>query len=729
MTTIFNASRSPSESSVPAATPKAENTPVGDERSCKPFAAEATLVLLSNVQSLLQQELSRGLLEDGIALSELRSPAPLSRSVQSRPALILSLSTEEADATEHHRHAGCVAAECDAAWIAVSRIHRRFLLVGPPLFKSSKPCYACVSACADAWLQGHVPPAEDALLPESAQAAFATAVISDAVTQALAALPGDWSIAGEPEVLLYDLQDLSSTSLLVGRVPGCSICWPSKMPGDLNGERRVALPALFEECSRIRLTGRAIESTGLPKQFAKNTQASRARSYPNSLRVPLPPWPVLYRERNVLTKGEFRLQELSALLFLTFGRWNEADARRPDRVLPSAGNLSSPGAFLVVRNVAGLKSGVYYYLEASHELARIESAGTGTVEDLLSGLCVSPDSGFPDALLVMVGSYARIGVKYGALAYRLVHFDSGLFVAHLRTAAHSLSLTVHEMDSWPDKTLAERLAIDTQKSPITAAIAFSGRNLLQPRISTPAEACEVIGGFTSFFHHEARSAADLAQQIHYLSRAELLFNWKGVRVQSSSGFVVEEQAIPPLDYSYMELWNQLLTRQSVRSFEDTLVAPPVMAAILRRVSDLAHSRAKTPFVTVLATLRSGSAAQPEWQTFDLSRGGHITTYGAAAVSSSLDELFVHPPPAKAPLLFWLCGDVRHGAWQYRRMLLEAGQQAYDLMQEAACYGLQGVFVGGIWPKRIGSKLGLRFCDESPLLAFACGLPQLCSRGE
>jgi SagB-type dehydrogenase family enzyme len=581
-------------------------------------------------------------------------------------------------------------------------------------------------ACANAGLQNHLVSEKEKILPEPLKVAFAASVISGAVSEGLEVLHRGREGGGQPTTLLYDLHELSSTSLLVGRVPECPACWPASTLSVPNSARRIAIPALFEECSRSRTAATFSEGTELPSQSIKSSQACRTRTYPNSLKVPLPPWPVLYREREVPPKGVLRVREISSLLFLAFGRWNRANSKQPDRVLPSAGNLGSPAAFLIARNVDGLEAGAYFYLEASHELARIESAAMGSLEDIFSGLHVGADSDLPDALLVMIGDYARIGVKYGAFGYRLVHFDSGIFVAHLRTIAHSLLLTTHEMSSWPERMLTQRLAIDPEESPITATIAFSAYDHKRLRQSTPPVGTQVKESAPpSFLPPEIGSAADLARHIERMSLRERLPNWGPVRSHGSSGSLEEKSS---LFLSHAELWNHLLMRQSVRNFEDKPIAPSVMADILRRTRKLARLRDQYPLAKVLATLRSGCGTQPTWQTFDLSKDERVVAYRNAAYHGGLDEVFVHPPPAKAPLIFWLCGDVRKDAWLYKRMLLEAGQQSYDLMQEAFYCGLEGVLVGGIWPRKASSVLGLHYCDESPLLAFACGLA-LSARGE
>jgi hypothetical protein len=333
----------------------------------------------------------------------------------------------------------------------------------------------------------------------------------------------------------------------------------------------------------------------------------------------------------------------------------------------------------------------------------------------------------------MIGSYARIGVKYGAFAYRLTHFDSGLFLAHLRAVARSLCLTVNVMNSWPESMLAERLAIDSEETSITGAVGFSVFDPTTPfcKPEPRIEECESGCGPFPPLEDEGGSPIIVARHIHRMSLRELpSSDWKGVYADTESGsFEEEETGNPHFPYSRAELWNQLVTRQSVRDFDDKLVDAAVMASILRSVRDSARRRSEVPLVKVLATLRSGSLSRPTWQTYDLSSDNRTVLYGVAAVSGPLDALFVHPHAAKAPLLFWLCGDVRHGAWKYRYMLLETGQQAYALMQEASCFGLQGHLVGGIWPKRVASKLGLRYCDESALLAFACGLPHPAYTGE
>lgn len=703
-----------------------------DDPNYTPYRTGARILLFADTPSIIQRELLRGLQDNGFMLCEMPDSTHATGGIRPQPNIVLSFSTGDLDAREHHHRVERIAAKYNSAWMLTAQMHSRFLLVGPLLSIDSMPCYACVWAYASAWLQSCAPKPDEITLPEQVLAAFAAGVICDAIAGNLSASQRESSAAGEAAIVLYDLHTLSSHNVLVGRIPECPVCWPALAPRIPANRCDVALPALFEECSRSRTRDNSAEGVALPMSLTRNPHASHARAYQHSRKVPVPTRSMLYRNRNRASKGEFRFQELAELLFLTFGRWNNVHAKRPDRVLPSAGNLGSPGAFLIIRNVAGVEPGVYFYLEASHELARVDCSATRTVGDLFAGFSTGLSSALPDALLIMIGSYARIGVKYGAFAYRLTHFDSGLFLAHLRTVARSLSITVHEVSNWPDSMLTERLAINPEETPITAVIGFSAFDPMTPfsKRQSPAEELKSDGIPSLPLEREGCSPIVVARHIHCMSVRELPLDWRGVNAKTESGLFEEESnGIPQFPYSRAELWNQLVTRQSVREFDDIPVDATATAAILRAVRSSALTRTGAPFVKVLATLRNGSGAGSTWQTYDLSNDGRVFGYSATRRTGPLDKLFVHPHAAKAPLLFWFCGDVRHGAWQYRQMLLETGRQAYALMQEASCFSLQGHFVGGIWPQRVATTLGLRFCDETPLLAFACGLPQPAYKGE
>jgi SagB-type dehydrogenase family enzyme len=724
-----------------AATCETEASPIGadtmdtlDEHGPSPSTVEANILVFSDAQSSLQRELSRMLNAQRFRVMEFCELTAVERPLPSRPALVLSLSIADNGALEHHHKAVSAAAEYGCPWMAAVLIHSQFLLVAPLLSIDSKPCYPCVWACVNRWLkEGAKRSPGNYIALDPTQAAFAAGVIIDAVEASLPSSQQNSGVAGEQPTVLYDLYELSSENPLLGRVPGCPVCWPLRKAAASSSQRRIYLPALFEECSRSREVSYTEAGAGLPKKFTGNPRAAQTRSYPNSRKISLPVSSNLYRERSISreSEGELRLQELAEILFLTFGRWNEANAVHPDRVLPSAGNLGSPQAFIVARDIRGLEQGLYFYLEANHSLARIESARLDAVSEILRGFCATSTSKLPDALLILVGSYARISAKYGAFAYRLAHFDSGICVAHLRTAARALSLTIHEMNAWPNRMLEKALAIDGEESPIMAVVGLGVCDPLEPPLShSPIKEYDPGKYYEELLQEHEMSSATLARKIQELSQRELPLTWEGVQIQTRSWlFDEEETGEPTFQNSRTELWSQLQTRRSVRYYEDTPVASIKMANILQKTRNSARLRADVQLVKVAATLRTGTQAQPEWQTYELSDDGHVVCYTDAAIRGSLDALFVHKPAACAPLLFWLCGDVRCVAWRYRRILLEAGQQAWDLIYEASCFGLQGHLVGGLWPKRVASALGLRFCDETPLLAFACGLPKLSHHGD
>ncbi|WP_026910301.1 nitroreductase family protein [Patulibacter minatonensis] len=167
------------------------------------------------------------------------------------------------------------------------------------------------------------------------------------------------------------------------------------------------------------------------------------------------------------------LTPLAHVLQYAFGR-RDPDAPPEGKVArwaPTGGNLGSPNAYLVARDVDGLEPAAYFYDPAAHELVTLPGAG-GTplaVHDAHGALGLE-DPG--PALLVLTGAVGRVVSKYGAFAYKIVHLDAGAALAQLRFAGHAHGVVARPLARWDDEALGEALGITVDGEPVTAVVAL-----------------------------------------------------------------------------------------------------------------------------------------------------------------------------------------------------------------------------------------------------------------
>jgi hypothetical protein len=98
-------------------------------------------------------------------------------------------------------------------------------------------------------------------------------------------------------------------------------------------------------------------------------------------------------------------------------------------------------------------------------------------------------------------------------------------------------------------------------------------------------------------------------------------------------------------------------------------------------------------------------------------------------AGDLDRLFTQRESFKAPVQFWIVGDLasaceQNAAWRHRHLLLSAGLLAHRVSCAAAAAGLAGCIVAGSNPAGVRSVLGLDGWSRTALVAYIAGYPAL-----
>lgn len=146
----------------------------------------------------------------------------------------------------------------------------------------------------------------------------------------------------------------------------------------------------------------------------------------------------------------------------TVGRRPETEAtdKHVQRYAPTGGNLGSPQAYLVARDVPGLRPGVYGYQAAKNSLARLT---------WLSGQEQGLDGTAP-ATVILTGGLAKVGGKYGPFAWRIVHLDAGAATAQMMMLADHHRVNLALAPTWDDDRILDSLSLDDREEVITAVI-------------------------------------------------------------------------------------------------------------------------------------------------------------------------------------------------------------------------------------------------------------------
>jgi SagB-type dehydrogenase family enzyme len=136
---------------------------------------------------------------------------------------------------------------------------------------------------------------------------------------------------------------------------------------------------------------------------------------------------------------------------------------KPSRWAPTGGNLGSPTLLLLIRDVPSLVPGVYAYQPVGHELVLLRR-----------GLPAGWERRSEPVTVVFTGALFRVARKYRTFAYRIVHLDAGVALAHVQLVARRWGISVVNETAWPDADLRRALNLSFDTDTITAVLALGG---------------------------------------------------------------------------------------------------------------------------------------------------------------------------------------------------------------------------------------------------------------
>jgi len=132
------------------------------------------------------------------------------------------------------------------------------------------------------------------------------------------------------------------------------------------------------------------------------------------------------------------------------------------RTAPSAGATHPLTVYVVVRNVAGVESGIYVYLQHNHSL-RLRQHGEFAAQ--LTAAALNQDSiAQAPVNFVLVAEYARTTGRYGERGRRYVYMEVGHATQNLLLQAEVLGLDTVAIGAFHDDRVAAVLG--TQLAPL-----------------------------------------------------------------------------------------------------------------------------------------------------------------------------------------------------------------------------------------------------------------------
>lgn len=188
------------------------------------------------------------------------------------------------------------------------------------------------------------------------------------------------------------------------------------------------LPFERDAAKEFRGLIRLAKSRPIPKPLKRYPKAQRVKLPPANLDSDFPRVLVERRTWRKFSKRPVSLTLLGDLLGLTWGirRWVKIPkiGSVAAKTSPSGGALHPIEAYVLVRNVKGLRPGIYHYDAASHHLERLRrGANSRQITDYLANQYWYGGAAF---VVFMTAVFARTRWKYDyARAYRAVLIEAG----------------------------------------------------------------------------------------------------------------------------------------------------------------------------------------------------------------------------------------------------------------------------------------------------------------
>jgi SagB-type dehydrogenase family enzyme len=218
--------------------------------------------------------------------------------------------------------------------------------------------------------------------------------------------------------------------------------------------------------------GEPLAGKVLRARLRTRPQPPRSKSYPAHVTVPLPDIGsdgsfarVLLERRTWRRFGDDGItrQQLATIMGLSFGvqKWMDQQAlgRAMLRTSPSGGARHPIEAYVVARNVQGVREGLYHYSPDGHRLTLLRRGTAGTrIARYLPGQEFFASA---SVLVLMTAVFGRTEWQYPfPRAYRVVHLEAGHFCQTFCLVATALGLAPFCTAALADSAIERDLEID-----------------------------------------------------------------------------------------------------------------------------------------------------------------------------------------------------------------------------------------------------------------------------
>jgi len=460
------------------------------------------------------------------------------------------------------------------------------------------------------------------------------------------------------------------------------------------------------------------------------------RSYPGAETVALPGTRTLTRPAvdaiaqapaAATSAAPLDLDLLGAILFLTGG---------VTRARPSGGDIRAPAAagalypnelYVVTGNLPALTAGVYHYEPQDQRLSRLRD---GDWRGVLAEAADDPEVRRAPATIILTGILWRSAWKYRERAYRHLHWDGGMMLAHVLAAAQAVDLPAVVLGAFIDEPVDRLVGADSVHEGALALVrlgapgapAFgSGTAAIELLPFTPTPLSREPIDYPEALRYHAASKLETAKAVEGIRAARLE---EGVPSLASGPLL-----LPAPARSDTSLDAVVRRRSSTRHF----IQHPITAAELSAVLTLPTRGAPADFLREQATLIetyvivNAVEGIPSGSYYYRRDAQQLELLHAGDFRTTVGFLCLEQPLARdaSAVLFYLADlprtRVAFGERGDRLAELEAGLQAGRTY--LAAYSVRRGATGlTFFDDEVTRFFSPRAAGQAPLLVVAVGVP-------
>jgi SagB-type dehydrogenase family enzyme len=260
------------------------------------------------------------------------------------------------------------------------------------------------------------------------------------------------------------------------------------------------------------------------------------RSYPGAEAVALPPTRLLTRPvADAIAPGPapatsatpLDLDLLGTILFLAGGVTRARPSGGDIRATAAAGALYPNELYVVTAGLPALSAGVYHYEPQDQRLSRLRD---GDWRGVLAEAADDPEVRRAPATIILTGILWRSAWKYRERAYRHVHWDGGMMLAHVLAAAQAADLPAVVLGAFIDEPVDRLVGADGVHEAALALVRLGApgapavarrRSEIEPLALTPRPLSRQPIDYPEALRYHAASKIDAARAVERIRTVRL----------------------------------------------------------------------------------------------------------------------------------------------------------------------------------------------------------------